>query len=270
MDSKVLLQRLKRSSWSFMISFPQKLIMLCSKLYCRLHCWNPNFGFGHWCEASLELYGCKWEQGWDRKVVHKTNHCQLYGTDWGQPLDIAPRHCNPHTTPCVCVFCTCKPFVRGTCHKPLGTQTSCDEVWVPLCALLGLERDREGTCAILSELAKRGNKSGVTCEQGLFSLAFPISSWADTWVKGQAQFAREPIEIWSYSVETDKEMDQNLALCLAVESVLNRLRKKIAVDCRPCLPEKVEFVSEENFTFIKLLSNLLWDICSAFKKTPQL
>lgn len=82
-----------------------------------------------------------------------------------------------------------------------------------------------------------------------FLLLFPLAAehWADTWRKGQAQFAREPIEIWSYTVETNKEVDQNLALCLPMESILNRLQKKIAVDCTPYLQEKAEFASEENF-----------------------
>jgi len=42
-------------------------------------------------------------------------------------------------------------------------------------------------------------------------------------------------------------------------------KEKIAVDCRPCLQQKVEFASEANFSFIMLFSNLVPDICSAFK-----
>lgn len=42
-------------------------------------------------------------------------------------------------------------------------------------------------------------------------------------------------------------------------------KEKIAVDCRPCLQQKVKFASEEKFSFTKLSSNLFSDICSAFK-----
>lgn len=99
----------------------------------------------------------------------------------------------------------CKGYTSQACKNTDIVQWSLS---MPLCsAVTGKERRCDPFFSILVFLAKWYKNQVSNANKGYFLVLFPFTAehWADTWVKGQAQYAREPVEIWSYSVETNKE-----------------------------------------------------------------
>lgn len=171
--------------------------LLQPKFWLRLHAWDLIRAV--WLSVKAGL----------GQNSHLQNRPLLTSCDWrGSTLGYCTKTLQSLRYP-LCVLWTRKQFVRGTLHKPLKTQTLCNGVWIRLCTRqwLEIEKGYVPFFLILVFLAKWGNKSGVKCKQGFFLMLSPLAAecWADTWVKGQAQFAREPVEIWSYSAETNKE-----------------------------------------------------------------